>query len=148
MNFKINPNHNEAGRGAPLHIIVQEVSGVKYPVFPFEKKEWKWKVFQKSFGLMQDIALKVWIFSYHIPTKFSSLLWKLFRLETLPRYFFFNFFLLWILIVFNEWNLHNINPRAPFPQDLVYIFCAPIGGLPRCPPVVLLAIGLDTSRSA
>ena len=39
----------------PLHI-VQEVSGVKYPVFPFEKKEWKWKVFQKSFGLMQDIA--------------------------------------------------------------------------------------------
>ena len=39
MNFKINPNHNEAGRGAPLHIIVQEVSGVKYPVFPFEKKE-------------------------------------------------------------------------------------------------------------
>ena len=62
MNFKINPNHNEAGRGAPLHIIVQEVSGVKYSVFPFEKKEWKWKVFQKSFGIMQDIASKVWIF--------------------------------------------------------------------------------------
>ena len=48
----------------PLHI-VQEVSGVKYPVFPFEKKEWKWKVFQKSFGVMQDIALKKYEY-FHI----------------------------------------------------------------------------------
>ena len=40
MNFKINPNPTTIRHaGAPLHIIVQEVSGVKYSVFPFEKKE-------------------------------------------------------------------------------------------------------------
>ena len=46
MNFKIKtpplPNPRTTMRGMqvvpPLHI-VQEVSGVKYPVFPFEKKE-------------------------------------------------------------------------------------------------------------